>query len=232
MDEHGNVTSTSVDEIRSTLVKLDEEYYRIRIDVTAEVAGRRYDQEPMFVTKYFNGKDGRQSIALEDSSQDDVVIEGHSYPTERRSFLIEAVGVKSRCSIWYSPAVPPYILKMTTSYLDDTGKAQREVEMDVTAVDMPHKVLSEIKTTSHIRIRERSYARGCESTSVEVQCSEVPGWVVSRSSKMLDKDARVVQRTTLELIDFEIVRDRVERSRQRSPRLRDRLRGRTRMTSR
>ena len=75
--------------------------------------------------------------------------------------------------------------------------------MDVVSVEMPHKVLSEIKATSHIRIREKLHATGGEAITVEVQCPDVPGWVVSRSTKLLDKDARVVQRTTLELVDFD-----------------------------
>jgi hypothetical protein len=70
------------------------------------------------------------------------------------------------------------------------------------AIDMPSKVLTEIKSTSHVRVMHQ---QGKASTlTLEVHAADVPGGVVSHTSKETDETGRVVRRSTLELLDYGI----------------------------
>ena len=76
--------------------------------------------------------------------------------------------------------------------------------VDVLALSMPYKVLSENKTTSLIKtVHNRSDGM---TVTVEVHTPEVPGGVVAHTSKQLDLDGNLIRRSTLELVDYSVAR--------------------------
>ena len=204
-DEKGNIESSSIDETRSTLVKLTDEGYTIKADVTVEVAGRRLQAEPQYFEKSWSGQNGNDELVIQQAGERGVKITGRVYPTSIHEILLRGQGSKRHSTVFFSGDVAPHVLRMETSVTDPTGKKTRaDSVVEVIALDMPFRVLSEIKSTSHVRIWEQLHTSGREKLTVEIHCPDVPGWVVSHTSKVLDKEEdRVVERTTLELLDYE-----------------------------
>ena len=76
----------------------------------------------------------------------------------------------------------------------------------VVAVDMPSKVLSDIHSTWQVK-SVRTHPKG-KSITLLVYADQVPGGVVSHSSKELDASGQVVRRSTLEVVDYGVEPDR------------------------
>ena len=85
-----------------------------------------------------------------------------------------------------------------------TNEPTYRAEVAVLALDMPGRVLTEIKPTSHVRTLE-TYSNGMRKLTVEVLCDSVPGGVIIHTLKQLDEAGTVVQRSTLDLIDYQVV---------------------------
>ena len=80
--------------------------------------------------------------------------------------------------------------------------------VEVVAVDMPEKVLTEVKSAAHVKTLE-TYRNGngkvtLSKVTLEVHCDSVPGGVVSHTSRQIDNEDKVT-RSTLELIDYEAI---------------------------
>lgn len=180
LDDKGTVESVSIDETKSTLVEVTEEGYTIRADVVIEVAGRRFEAEPQYFKKHWHGKNADRSIQIQDTGEGEVKITGQLYPTQVREILVQGKDSKRRSIVYYSDDVAPYVLRMETTGTNvKSEKTSFNSVVEVIAVDMPHRVLSEIKTASHVQTSEQRHSSGEEKVTVEVQCVGVPGWVIA-----------------------------------------------------
>jgi hypothetical protein len=204
-DEKRTIVSVSIDETKSTLVDVTEEGYTIRADVVIEVAGKRLTAAPTYFKKYWHSNTADGSVKMQDAGERDVKITGRLYPTQVHKIWVQGKDSKTHSTVYYSDDVAPYVLRMETTGTDvKSQKTSFNSVVEVIAVEMPHKVLSEIKTASHVQTSEQHHSSGEERVTVEIQCPSVPGWVIAHSSKRVNKkDDRVVERTTLELLDYE-----------------------------
>jgi hypothetical protein len=117
--------------------------------------------------------------------------------------VINGDGTKKVSTIHHSPQVAPYVLKQRTEAVDAAGKTVKyESLAEVIAIDMPHQVLSEVKSSSHVRTVNKQ-ADGATAITVEVHCTDVPGGVVAHSSKEIAPTGRLIRRSTLELIEYQ-----------------------------
>ena len=145
-----------------------------------------------------------QTITREDLGPSEVEINGNKYPTVQQRIVINGEATKSVSRLQYCRESPPYFLKRTTDVTDtETMARSSHSVVEVVALEMPEKVLTEIKPSSRVRTVV-DYANGERQVTLEVHCQDVPGNVVSHTSKHLDEDGRVKQRSTLELVDYEI----------------------------
>jgi uncharacterized FlaG/YvyC family protein len=199
-----DVESVSITETKTTLDEANEHGYTLKVEVTVEVAGKRFKSEPKYVTYGYNGELKGQTVSLKDVGTGEVVINGNKYETVAQRIEISGATAKSVSTVQYSQAAVPYFLRRTTEVTDSETMARnyRSV-VEVVALHMPEKVLTKIKPASHVRTIE-TYAKGTRKITLEAHCEDVPGGVVSHTSKQLDAEGRVVQRSTLELVDYEI----------------------------
>jgi hypothetical protein len=72
--------------------------------------------------------------------------------------------------------------------------------MEVTSLEMRWPVLGELMNVFNVKTIRRS-AKGTVTT-LEMISPEVPGVVVSRSSREVDKSGRIVHRSVLELTEY------------------------------
>jgi len=201
LDEKGAVTNTSTTETKTALVKVEEDGVTLRIEVQVEVAGKRFEAEPQTVKQDFHGVLASQKVKAKDLPASHVVIEGQKIPCKVRQLEYADTTSKTLMKIYYSDQVTPYVLKRESVTTDPEGKTTlSETSMQVVALNMPCKVLAEIKTAAHIKAVNK-HAKGTTST-LAVISPEVPGGVIGHTSKEVDAAGRPIRRSALELIDY------------------------------
>jgi hypothetical protein len=203
LDPTGKVANASVTETTTKLIDVDESGYTLRIDVSVEVAGKRFPAAPQVIRRSFTGESEGKEISVKRVGDDRLTINGRKIPCEVRQVTVNAETGKRITTVHYTEEIAPYVLKRETTSLDLEGKpTEVQSQVDVVAVDMPHQVLDESRPTSHVRIMHQ---QGKASTlTLEVHCAEVPGGVVAHTSKETDDTGRVIRRSTLELVAFGI----------------------------
>jgi hypothetical protein len=226
LDAKGNVIEASTTETVTVLTAVDETGYTLEVDVTLEVAGKRFILQPQIMHQGFSGETNGQRAELRPVHMATVVIDGREIPTEVRESVVDDDECQRVNRVYYSASVEPYVLKRETTCTGANGeKTTSQTQVDVLALDMPVRLLNETMTSSHVKTVQKS-AKGTAIT-LEICCMEVPGGVVYHTAKELDSEGRVVRRGTLEIVDYSIGGDddsgtgRGRRHRDR-PRRRDR----------
>lgn len=205
LDGQGRVASVSLAETKTTLERADNKSYTLRIEVTVEVAGKRLKAEPKLVTYGYSGEMEGQQVEVKELGSGEVEINGNLYPTSVRQIMVNGGASKTISTVHYSREVAPHFLKRSTESSDiQTNARSYQSDVEVIAIDMPIKVLTETKTAAYVRTVE-SFANGESKVTLEVQCDDVPGGVVSHTSKQTNEAGDILQRSTFELVDYAIV---------------------------
>ncbi len=203
----GEVESASVTETKTTLDKADEKSFSLKVEVTVEVAGKRFQAAPMYVTYGYHGELQGQTVEVTQLGSGQAEICGHKYVTGSRRIVISSDKMQSVSTVEYSDTVAPYFLKRTTESIDnETKEPNYHSVVEVVAVDMPEKVLTEVKSAAHVKTIE-TFGEGTSKVTkvtLEVHCDSVPGGVVSHTSRQVDASKKVT-RSTLELVDYEAI---------------------------
>lgn len=201
LDEQGQVSSTSITDTKTTLVDIDNTGVTLDIQACMEVAGKRFEAESQTVKQGFHGEIISPNIKLKDSTNGEVAIDGQKIPCKVQQLENATPNAKTSVTIYYSTCVAPYILKRQSIVTDSEGKkVLGETNVEVIALSMPLKVQGEAKNGIYIKTVHKN-PNGSVTTLATV-VPEVPGGVVGNSSKEVDKNGRLVRRSTLELIDY------------------------------
>ena len=206
LDELGNVESTTVTEKRTHLKSVDRRHVQLKMAVTVQVADKTFDAPPQDIVESHFGEVNSKNIKIADLGEATTMIEGRVVACRVRQCTIITPENKRVVKIFYSAKVAPHVLRRESSTTDVDGKRNTYVTQDeVIALDMPHKVLSEIMPASLVRTVNRNGRN--TTTTIAVQAANVPGGVVSYTSKETDAQGRVIRRSTLELIDYGFEKD-------------------------
>jgi hypothetical protein len=159
------------------------------------------------VTRGYQGETPGQRTTHKVVGDSTVTINGQRIPVQQSEVTVAGEDFELTSLIHYAPDVPPYQLKReTTRTGTDGSKATTTVE--VVALDMPQRVLGDIKTSAVVKT-VRKHDKG-DSVTIEVQCDDVPGGVVSHTSTERSADGILLRRSTLQLNDYSIGAGRVE----------------------
>lgn len=204
LGESGEVKSVSIAETKTTLHQADEKGYTLKVEVTVEVAGKRFTAEPKYLAYGYHGELQGQKVEVQQLGNGHAEICGRKYITGSRRIVINSDTVQSISTVEYSDDVAPYFLKRTTESIDNETKTRNYHSIvEVVAVEMPEKVLTEVKSAAHVKTIE-SFGNGGNKVTLEVHCDSVPGGVVSHTSRQLGADNQIT-RSTLELVDYEAI---------------------------
>jgi len=201
LDEKGHVASKSTTEKEPSLVRVEKDGITLRLEAAVEVAGKRFDTEPQLVKQGFHGEPACHELKVKETKAGQITIEGRIIPC--RIVQLECTGPNSKTatSLYYSSAVRPYILRRQSVTTDLQGKTtQSETTVSVVALSMPCKVLDEIKNGALLRAVTK-HPKGTIITWTYTSTA-VPGGVVSYSSKELDRENRLIRRSTLSLTGY------------------------------
>ena len=202
LDAEGRVANITMTETRTTLVASDASNYTLRIDTTVEVAGRRFASVPQLVKHGYYGESPGQPVSVKDLGESQLALDGRLVACELRQAVIESDGVKRVSKIHYSSTVPPYQLRRETTAEDVSDEKKTTTLVEIVSLDLPQRVVGEIKKASYVKTTHKQGA-GTKVT-LEVQCDDVPGGVVSHWASETDSAGKTIRRSTLELVDYEI----------------------------
>ena len=202
-DIHGNPTQTSTVETQTTLSKVDERGMCLKIDVCTQVNGRRIEGVPQQIEQGFWGQPTGLPATERIVGQNKLLIEGTEVPCTIHEASYSDGKHHTVSKQYVSPNQTPFVLKRETltTVGENTTPRYRTVS-EVYALQMPYKIGNEINIASH----ERLVRQTPEETliSLDVTVPEIPGAVVSRTTKELDTAGRLIRHSTMEIISYHI----------------------------
>jgi len=201
LDENGTVVSASKTETRTTLMSIEDHGVTLRLAVVVDVAGKRFESEPQIVKQGFHGELICPDLTAKEVGAGSVTIEGRKIPASILQLECPAPTTKTVTKVYYSATCTPYVLRResVTGKLDD-NKVLNQTRVDVVTLDLPCRILAETKNAALVKVVNK-HAKGTITTLVFTS-TEMPGGIVSHYSKELDKNGRLVRRSTLELVKY------------------------------
>lgn len=203
LDEQGQPMNTSTSETKTTLARVDEREYTLLNEVSIEVAGKRFDAQPQEVTQGYSGESPGQAVTVKQQGTEEIEIDGRRVPCEVRQAVVNGDASRRVSTVHYSPDVAPHTFRRATTSTDLQGETTNfTTEVTVVATNMPFRVGDEVISTTHVKTIHKH--AGGTTITLEIHCDGVPGCVVSHTSKELDPQGRLLNRSTLELIDYSV----------------------------
>lgn len=201
LDEKGQVTGSTTTETLTILEDVSEHDFTLRIEVTVDAAGKRFSSQPQMVKQGFHGELDGQKIQARKVGDGNITINGRAIPCETREVVVNGGETRRVSTVQLADRVFPFVLKRDTVGTDAEGKVTNyQTTMEVVVLDVPVKVLTDLKNASFIKTIHKQ-PKG-SSVTLEVHCDDVPGGVVSHTTREDDERGRTTRRSTLELIDY------------------------------
>jgi hypothetical protein len=201
LDEKGVVTSTSATETKTTLLRVEEDGITLGIEVEVEVAGKLFRAEPKTVKQAFHGEIICRDVKINQPQSTQLTIGSANVPCQSQRIECSLANSKTVTDVYYSDKVRPLILKRHSVTGDPQGKrTTNETTATVMALDMPCKVLAEVKSASLVETVNK-HGKGTVATWA-FTCPDVPGGIIEFWSKEVDKNNRLLRRSTLELLGY------------------------------
>lgn len=200
-DEKGQFTGKSVTETLTTLEAVTDRDFTLRVEVTVDVAGKRFSSQPQVIRQGYYGEAEGQKVQVRKVGEGNLTLSGRVIPCEVREVVINGGEAKRVTTVHYSDRIAPFFLKRESVTTDAEGKpANYQSQSEVVMLDMPCKIFDETKNVFHVKTVQKQPK--ATVTTLEVQCESVPGGVISHSLREEDDKGRTLRRSTLELIDF------------------------------
>ncbi len=202
-DEQGNTTGTSITETRTTLKEVGDKGVVLQVDVAVEIAGKRICAQPQTVRQAYHGEADESSVQITDLGMGKLAIEGREISCQIEQ--VESVGTHAKTLTrmhWNACAVPCTLKRESTMTDLKSGEVLSQSTVEVVALDMPCRVVDEIKSTAHLKTVVR-HSQGT-TTTLSVTSTDIPGGVIRHTAKEVDENGRLLRRSELELIDYDL----------------------------
>ncbi len=201
-DDRGQVIRVTVTDTRTTLLAADPQHYTLKVESSVEVLGKRIDAPPQIVKRSYDELPYDPTAATRVAEQVDVSVDNQPFHCSVLETVAHTAVRTVTSRTYYCRQVRPFTLRRDVTVMPTGGVTpQSQSSTYVVAMDMPHKVLGEIYSSSHIKSVYKQ--NGNTVVTVSVQVLDLPGGVVSNSSKELDANGQLIRRSTLELLEFD-----------------------------
>jgi hypothetical protein len=197
LNEQGQVCGTNRANTKTTLVDIDNEGITLEVQACMEVAGKRFEGEPQTVKQGFHGELAGPELKLMPPTDGEVAVEGQKIACKVQRLEAAAANATTVTTLYYTTTIAPYVLRRVSAAGDPEKK---ETIAEVISLNMPLWVRGEMKNGIRMKTVHRT-STSTVTTWADV-LPDVPGGVVSSSSKETDCKGRLVRRSTLELVDY------------------------------
>ena len=205
LDDSGRVVGTNVTKIKTSLTKLEGECVVLEVEVGVEIAGKQFDGLPKTVKQGFHGEICGGDVKLQPSTTAEVTIEDHKIECRSQQIDINTASGRIAVSLCYSDTLAPFILRRESKTTDTANKVVSETLSEVIALDMPQRILTEMRTCPASRPCNNFQRHGNHAGDVLTRRA---GGVVSQTTKEIDPAGRLIRRSTLEVLELFTALDR------------------------
>ena len=202
LDSQGRVVSTTTRETQSFLEEVTKNGYRLRVETTTNVAGKRIATVPQIVRRGYQGEVNGETSNVKATGETKVIISGVSIPCRVRDITIQGTDSIRVSHVHFSAKRFPHVIHRVTKS-PAGGSITTVIRADTIALDMPLHLLGAEKTAAHILTTQRSPLRII--STLEVHCADVPGSLVSLTSTTRDNSGKVTERSQLDLVSYRVV---------------------------
>jgi hypothetical protein len=200
-NEQEAVASTIINDSKTTLYDLDGDSLTLETKSCVETAGKRRDSDPQMVKQGFHGEVLSPNLQVKESVAGQVEIDDKKISCQVLKLESTNGASKTATTIYYSATVVPHILKRESRTTDLEGKTTiSETITSLVSLEMPYLIDGEIRVVAQQKTVQKS-PKGMVIT-LAAFCPEIPGGIVSQSSKELDAAGRLVRRNVLELVGY------------------------------
>jgi len=201
LDGGGHVTSVNTTETKTSLMRVDSDGVVLEVEVGVEVAGKQFDGLPQCIKQGFHGELAGSDAKFQPTAPAEVSIEDLKIPCRSQQIEVTSSASRTSINVFFSDTLSPYILRRQSKTTDLGGtNVLSETLSEVVALDMPQRVLSEIKNVACIKTVQKT-PRG-SVTTLAMSSGDVPGGVVYQTAKEADTTGRLARRSTLELLNY------------------------------
>jgi len=156
---------------------------------------------PQCIKQGFHGELAGGEVKMQPPTSAEVTIEDKKVACRSQQIDLAGNSTRTSVNVFFSDSVSPYILRRQSKTTDAAGATVLSESLsEVVALDMPQRVLSEIKSVACIKTVQKT-PRG-SVTTLAMSTSEVPGGVVYQTTKESDTAGRLIRRSTLELVNY------------------------------
>ncbi|HUE71725.1 MAG TPA: hypothetical protein VMP01_12635 [Pirellulaceae bacterium] len=197
------VATASIEEVKRTLKATAPGSYTLLIERTVEAGGRRLQFQPQEQSFGLSGEKASETVEdVQTLGESEVTLNGRKILCEVRQAVMTEGTNRTTVKVFYSPEVTPHALRRERVAATSPEAAPTTTTEEVISVGMPYLVIDEIRASAFVHTLQKDPAQTTES--MEVICSEVPGGIVSQSSKVLHPDGKLKHRTTQELTGYHV----------------------------
>jgi hypothetical protein len=195
----GGVASKSTTTTRSELEAADDKGFTLRVKVTVEVAGRRFESQAKPVHQSY----GSRPNASTKVSTRRITIGDRTLHVDVHRWTVKGGNRVITHTVYLTPGCSPYVVKRHSRAASvEQDLLQFETWVDVTQLNAVTQILGVRQRVWHVRtVQEHDKQR---TTIQEVHCMDVPGAVVSHKSESRDKTGTLVQSSSLELVEYRV----------------------------
>ena len=200
LDEKGKVASTSTTETTTTLIKVEEDGVTLKVKVSVDVAGKRFDAEPQTVKQGFHGELIGEQLKIKEVGKGEVTIEQKKIPCQVLRLENSSSTSNTVTSLYYSVEVAPHILRRESVTTDlDGNETLSETTVNVVALNVQCEDLDQ--KMQWVRVEAvHKHPKGTVTTTA-LTSPDLPGGIKRHKSEERDKNGRLTRRSTLEMVE-------------------------------
>ena len=206
LDSEGRVSNVTWTDTKTTLIAADATSYTLQVEVTVEIAGKRFSKLPETFKHGYQGEKPGQLVAVKHVGNAQIAINGQAIPCEVRQSTIEIGGLKRVSNVQYCSTVWPYQMKRETTIEGAADDQRATTVAEVVALGVQEQIAGEVQSATHVKTTHNQPS-GTKVT-LEVHTLAVPGGVVSHVATETDAEGNPVRRSTLELVAFGVTNER------------------------
>lgn len=202
LDAAGHVVNTTITETKSTLVEANDHEYKLRVESSVEVAGKKF-VHPAQVTRhsYWGELATATPAGLRKVSTSEITLNGKKIACEVRQAMSDRDGQRRQTTVHYTASQFPYLLKRESSVAAADAPVNTTT-VEVIANNLPYLVAGTHRPVAFVLTNYQGAKNS--SVTIEIQSADVPGGVVNHSAQERDAAGVVNRRTSLELVEYHI----------------------------
>lgn len=199
-DEAGRFVARTESEQTDRLVAVTSESYTLQTTVTIQVGPVRAPSQTQACTYRLLTDSASVTTSQVELEPAELTIDGRVIRCQRIRLSTEAGQRTGTETVWYSPDLPPHVLRRERTVSETPGAEPTESIESVTDLQMPMLDNDGVVGTHHVRYE--SQRPGGSTFRTEVRGDAVPGALLTASSVERGPEGRRVRWSATELVDY------------------------------